>query len=311
MEQLPNSPHTLRAGFDHQILPFSARYVPYLPIELPHQQEVRALTVPRHGIRRRAVRQVAVLEVAGRLSDVVDELGHAIRLALAHGPRGVVCDLSAVLPGGEPIAVEMLAAAGHHVRDWPGIPVAVACPDPAVRDALSAHPMGRHLIVTDSLFSALTAVLATPYLMVQCLTLAPHPTAPRASRNFVTRTLLDWQLEQAVPAVSRAVGELVTSSSIHAGTDIDISLVWDRGALRLTVRDHGPALPGQASHLDVQKRGLTVVTGLSRSCGVLPADDGGQVLWAVFDAPRTPAPSPRSTSAARPVDEVAGIATPI
>ena len=69
--------------------------------------------------------------------------------------------------------------------------MAVACPDPALRDALSAHPMGRHLIVTDSLFSALTAVLATPYLMVQCLTLAPHPTAPRASSNFVTRTLLE------------------------------------------------------------------------------------------------------------------------
>ena len=311
MEQLPNSPHTLRAGVDHQILPFSARYAPYIPVEMPNQQEVRPLAVPRHGIRSRAVRQVAVLEVAGRLSDVVDELGHAIRLALAHGPRGVVCDLSAVLPGADPVAVQMLASAGHHVRDWPGIPVAVASSDPALRDALSAHPMGRHLIVADSLFSALTAVLATPYLMVQCLTLAPHPTAPRASRNFVKRTLLDWHLEQAVPAVSQGVSELVTSSSIHAGTDIDISLVWDRGALRLTVRDHGPALPGQASHLDVQKRGLTVVTGLSRSCGILPADDGGQVLWAVFDAPRTPAPSLRSTPASRPVTQDAGIATPL
>jgi hypothetical protein len=48
-----------------------------------------------------------VREVAGRLSDVVEELDQAIEQALADGPRGVVCDLSAVTEGAEPGATSV------------------------------------------------------------------------------------------------------------------------------------------------------------------------------------------------------------
>ena len=287
MVQQRRNRQNLRADFDHHIVPFPTRYAHYVPAEVPAQSAGGLATGPQVRVRRRAIRQVTVLEVAGRLNDVVEELDRAIQVALAQGPRGVVCDLSAVLKGAEPVAVEVLATAGRHVRDWPGIPVAVACPDPGVREALRTHPLGGHLIVTDSLFSASTAVLETPYLMVQCLRLAPHPTAPRASREFVTRTLLDWQLSRVIPFASLVVGELVASSSVHAGTDIDLSVTWDREALRLTVGDHGPALRGQRpSDPDLRGRGLTVVAGLSRAFGVLPTDDGGKVVWAVFEASR-------------------------
>ena len=238
--------------------------------------------------RSHAIRQVMVVEVAGRLSDVVDDLDRTIQLALADAPRGVVCDLTSVLEGADPAAVEVFATAGRHVRDWPGIPVAVACPDSQVREALAAHPLGGHLIVTESLFSAVAAVLATPTLSVESRRLAPHPTAPRASRDFVTRTLLDWRLGRVIPFASLVVCELVSSSTINAGTDIDLSVVWDRGALRLTVRDHGPALPDQRpAALDLHRRGLTVVAGLSRAFGVLPTADGGKVAWAVLEALRS------------------------
>ncbi len=50
-------------------------------------------------MRTYAVDQVVVIEVAGPLSDVVEDLHHAIKLALAEVPRGVVCDLSSVLEG--------------------------------------------------------------------------------------------------------------------------------------------------------------------------------------------------------------------
>src|SRR5665811_1250351 len=257
-----------------------ARFAADVPAERPTQSVSHQATGPQVQLRRRALRQVLVLEVVGSLGDVVEDLDHAIQLALADGPRGVVCDLSAVLEGAEPAAVEVLATAGRHVRDWLGIPVAVACPDPRVREALRAHPLGGHLIVTVSLFSAISAVLATPTLAIHSLHLAPHPTAPRASRDFVTRTLLDWRLGRVIPFASLVVSELVASSSVNAGTDMDLSVVWNRGALRLAVRDHGPALPGQlASAVDLHGRGLNVVTGLSRTFGVLPTSDGGKVVW--------------------------------
>ena len=261
------------------------------PTEILAESAGRPARLPQVQFRRRVLRQVLVLEVVGPLGDVVEDLDQAIQLALADGPRGVVCDLSAVLEGAEAAAVEVLATAGRHVRDWPGIPVAVACPDPRVREALRAHPLGGHLIVTVSLFSAVSAVLATPTLAIQSLHLAPHPTAPRASRDFVTRTLLDWRLGRVIPFASLVVSELVASSSVNVGTDIDLSVTWDRGALRLTVQDHGPALSHQPySHLDPHERVLAVVAGLSRAFGVLPTADGGRVVWAVLNAPQ-PRPS--------------------
>jgi hypothetical protein len=228
-----------------------------------------------------------VVEVAGRLSDGVDELDRAVQLALADGPRGVVCDLTGVLEDAAAVAVEVLAMTGRHVRDWPGVAVAVACPDRQVRDGLEAHPLGAHLIVRASLFSAVTAVLATPTVTVEWLHLAPHPTAPRVAREFVTRTLLDWRLGRTIPFATLVVGELVASSSVNAGTDIDLSVSWNQGALRLAVRDHGPGLLGKEQTVPhLRGRGLTVLAGLSRAFGVIPTDDGGKVVWAVLEAPR-------------------------
>ena len=237
-------------------------------------------------MRTHAVGQVTILEVAGLLSDVVQDLDDAIRQALAAGPRGVVCDLTAVLESDNAGAVDLLASAGRHVRDWPGIPVAVACPDPEVRAALSAHPLGRHLIVTESTPGAMSAVLWTHAPTIEWLQLAPHPNSSRVSRDFVRRTLSDWQLGGAIPSASLVVSELVTNSTVHAGTDIELSLAWDGPALRLTVQDHSPGLPHQRqAGLEVHGRGLTIVAGLCRAFGILPTADGGKVVWAVLEVP--------------------------
>ena len=230
-------------------------------------------------MRTYAVDHVVVLEAAGLLADVVEDLDRAIQLALSDGPPGVVCDLSAVLEGAAAGAVQELAMAGRHVRDWPGIPVAVACPDPHVRAALAAHPMGVHLIVTESILGAMSAVLLTPTPAIEWLHLSPQPDSSRASRDFVTHALLDWGLGPLIPSASVVVSELVTNSTVHAGTEIDLSIAWDRQALRLTVRDHSPLQPRQRqAGLDLHGRGLTIVAGFSHAFGVLPTADGGKVV---------------------------------
>lgn len=288
VQQLGRS-HDLLPDFDHHLIPFPTRLSAYTPAG-PTARSARLATGRQGQFRERAIRQVTVLEVTGRLGDVIEDLDGAIQVALAEGPRGVVCDLSAVIEDTDPGALEMLATAGRHVRDWPGTPVAVACPDPQVREALRVHPVGGHLIVTESMFSAVSAVLATPTLVVEQLSLAAHPTAPRASREFVTRTLRDWHLDAISPFASLVVSELVANSSVGAGTDIDLSVTWNLGALRLTVRDRGPALPGQRPPApDLQGRRFTaVVAGRSRTFGALPTADGGRVVWAVLEAPRQP-----------------------
>lgn len=286
-------PHALEPDSDHQVIALLPRLAARAPADRPARSDRRAEPTPRAQFSARTIRQVAVLEVAGQLGDVAKDLDHALRLAIADQPRGVVLDLSSVLGAVEPAAVEVLATAGRYVRDWPGIPLAVVCPDRHLREALSAHLLGRHLIAADSLFCALTEVLATPALTARTLRLAPHPTAPHAARNFVIRILQQWQLSPIVPLATRVVSELVASSSVHAGTDIELSIVWDRGALRLAVTDQGPALAGQPhSDPDLYEPGLSVVGRLSRTCGFLPTANGGTQTWAVLDAPRSPTAGP-------------------
>jgi hypothetical protein len=281
--------HELDADSDHHVLRFPDRRPAWEPTDLPDKSAGHPATTRREQVSTRTIRQVTVLGVGGRLSHVVEDLDRAIELALAEAPRGVVCDLSAAHEGDEPVAVDMLATAGRHVRDWPAIPVVIACPDPHLREALHAHPLGRHLILAESLFCAVSAVLAAPTLTVEKLRLAPHPTAPHATRNFVTHTLLDWQLNRVAPFASLVASELVASSSINTGTDMDVSLAWNHGALRLAVRDQGPGLPGQPpSGHDLAGQSLTVVAAHSRAFGVLPTKNGGKVVWAVLEAPASP-----------------------
>jgi hypothetical protein len=287
VEQQPSSTQDLTTDFADRVVPLPVREAPCAPAEIAVPPVVPGSAFGQALPRTRVIRDVAVIEAAGPLCEVVQELDRAIEVALAGGPRGVVCDLSNVVEAADSRALEMLARAGRHVRDWPGTPVAVACPNHRVREYLRAHPLGGHLILTASLFSAISEVLETPSIAVQALHLSAHPTAPRAARDFVTRTLLDWRLGRVIPFASLVVGELVASSSMCAGTDIDLSVLWNLGVLRLTVRDDGPALPSQ-THCgpDLHGRGLTVVAGLTRAFGVLPAAGGGKVVWAVLDAPR-------------------------
>lgn len=279
--------HDIPRHSDHHLALLTNGFAPYVPVDFPPRSPDRAEVSARVGVRRHVIRQVTILEVAGRLSDVVQDLDHEIQVALAEGPRGVVCDLTGVLENAAPSAVEVLATAGRHVRDWPGIPVCVACPNAQLRELLAAHRLGGYLMLTASLLTGITSVLATPVLAVRRLPLAAHPTALRSARDFVTGTLQEGLLGSAAPFASRVVRELVASSCTEAGTEMDVSLAWDRGALRLAVRDHGPALSGQRPcALDLHGRTLTVVAGLSRAYGVLPTNDAGRVAWAVLDAPR-------------------------
>ncbi len=194
-------------------------------------------------VRARSVGHVVVLDVAGRLSDVVDDVDRAARFALAGQPRGVVCDLSRVTDVSAAGALRGLALNGRHPRDWPGVPLAIAGLSQRGGAALSLKPLGGHLMVTASVRQALSMVLQASLPAVQSLRLAPHPTAPRAARDFVSRTLLDWRMSRHLSAACLVVSELVTNAMTHAGTDIDLTVSEHRRDIRVAVRDGSPDLP--------------------------------------------------------------------
>ena len=182
-----------------------------------------------------------------------------------------------------------LASAGRHPRDWPGVPVAVTCLGSRGGQTLRTNPLGGHLMVTASLPPALSAILQAARPAVVSRRLAPHPTAPRASRDLVSRTLLEWRLSQQITDACLVVSELVTNAMIHTGTDIDLIVAEHRRSVRIAVRDHGHDLPvEQHGRSDEHGRGLAIVAELSSAWGVLPHADGGKVVWAVLDAAARP-----------------------
>lgn len=245
---------------------------------------------PTSTVRPHTVGQVVVLEAGGALSDVVEDLDRATCVALARGPRGVVCDLSGAIEVQAPGALRRLATNGQHPRDWPGVPVAIAGLHPRFHEPLTAMPLGGHLEVTANLRQALSLVLATPCPAVQSLRLAPHPIATRAARDFVNRTLLDWNLATHVPAASLVLSELVLTAIAHTQSDIDVTVSAHRGTVRVAVRNRGPR-PSLDYPRDLGPDGqsLTMIARLSSAWGVLPTAEGRQIVWAVLDASCQPA----------------------
>jgi anti-sigma regulatory factor (Ser/Thr protein kinase) len=154
---------------------------------------------------------------------------------------------------------------------------------------LRSNAVGGHLIVTGSLPPALSAILQAARPAAVSRRLAPHPTAPRAARDLVSRSLLEWRLSQQIPDACLVVSELITNAMIHAGTDIDLTLAEHRRSVRIAVRDHSHDLPvEQHGRSEEHGRGLAIVAELSSTWGVLPHADGGKVVWAVIDAAARP-----------------------
>jgi hypothetical protein len=255
-------------------------------------RQVGVESVPGQGtwqparVRTLTVGQVRVLAVSGALSDAVGDVAAAIRYALAAGLPCVACDLSRVMALGEPGALRGLAANGKHSRDWPGIAIALAGLSPPASDTVIGMPMGRHLALTRTLAAALRHLESLPDPRVSSQRLTPRATAPRASRDFVSRTLLDWRLPQRIPAACLVVSELVTRAMIHSCSDIGVDIAESHGALRLSVRDSAAGRPEGpvCSDRGTEHHAVGVVTALCATSGVLTSADGGRSVWAVLDA---------------------------
>ncbi len=209
----------------------------------------------------------------------------AVLMTLADSCRPVVVDMT-TLPGSpSSTALSRLGGLGALAWQWPATPIAVACPSAQVRTAVQRLPSGEHLAVTASLHEALTILTGLPEQVSVELRLAPHPTAPRAARDFVSRTFLDWGVARNIPGACLVASELVTNAMVHARTNLTLSLTHADRRLRIAVRDASSDEPRPRRPHPERRggRGLQIVGSVARSWGVLPTRDGGKVVWAVTD----------------------------
>ena len=158
-------------------------------------------------------------------------------------PAAVICDLSDVRGPVDSPAVRRLALLGAQVRQWPGIPIGLICPDRDVREGLARAAEGRHLAIAETgsaVWGELSAGAATATVRA---TLAPEPRSARAARDFVARTCSDWGCSHQVQAATLIASELVTNAVLHARTPLTMSVSRCGSQLRVEFATTTARLP--------------------------------------------------------------------
>ncbi|MEU8505673.1 ATP-binding protein [Streptomyces brevispora] len=117
-----------------------------------------------------------------------------------------------------------------------------------------------------------------------------------ASRDFVTSTLLKWELRPLVEDIKLCVSELATNALLHGvppGREFSVGIHRGEELVRLEVRDSGPGLPvvQQPGDDACSGRGLHLVRELADDFGV---DDHivGKTVRLVFKTSTAPEPAP-------------------
>ena len=247
---------------------------------LPPQVDRRRAVV----VQPRGELDIVVVAVHGCLGSALDALRDTLLMTMVGDAQAVVCDLSGTLGEAGPDTLAEVAAIGAYPRDWPAIPMVVVAPDEAMRACLIRQPLSRYLMIRGSVPEALSALAPSPRPDLSSLRLAPHPTAGRAARIFVARTCLDWSMRQGLAGACLVAGELVSNVIVRTRTPVDVSLARHENRLRLSVRDHDSHLArSEDPDGERMRRRYVLVEGFSRAWGIVPAPDGGRIVWAVLD----------------------------
>jgi hypothetical protein len=227
---------------------------------------------------------ISVVSVQGPLGEAAGPAHHAVLLELAEAPAAVLCDLSGVTGVHDRDSLERLASLGDQKRRWPGTPIAVISPDPALREGLEEAPGGHHLAIAAApadVWGSLAEGSMTATVREWMPADAP---SAHTARELVARACLDWGRSSETAAATLVVSELVTNAMAFHGFDIEVSVARCGPRLRVAVRGPRtrPAAAGDTETLDIAGPAMMLLEGVSESWGVLPARDDREVVWAVL-----------------------------
>lgn len=126
------------------------------------------------------------------------------------------------------------------------------------------------------------------------LTLAPHPTSPKAARLHVAEMLAAGPLAGLADTASLLVSEVVTNAVLHAATDIVLSCTVEEGSVCIEVRDGSPVAPTLRRYNPTAStgRGLGMVELLADEWGV-DVDENGKAVWFLLAGPQAESALPR------------------
>jgi anti-sigma regulatory factor (Ser/Thr protein kinase) len=122
--------------------------------------------------------------------------------------------------------------------------------------------------------------------------LQPDPESVTDARHFTTATLESWGLDALCDDVALVVSELVTNALRHslpprlaeAPGPIRLRLQHETSFVLCGVLDTGSEAPRrrEPDFIAETGRGLHIVESFSATWGWTPLEDGGKIVWALF-----------------------------
>jgi anti-anti-sigma regulatory factor len=223
-----------------------------------------------------------LVRVTGDLSvSSAPQVRMALMKCLVEQPDAVVLDLAG-MGVSESAAASVFQAVSRQAAVWPGTPLLLAAPLPALSRLLGGGGHGR-MAVFDSVEAAMSAPPG-PRLPAVSDMMLPVSGAPRRARDVVAGACGRWSLEHLTGRAGLIADELVTNAVVHARTMLSLRLTLSGRHLLLAVRDGSaevPRLPCPASTDPDAPRGLLLVDAMSARWGSHPTRDG-KVVWATL-----------------------------
>jgi anti-anti-sigma regulatory factor len=200
----------------------------------------------------------------------------ALLKAVAEQPDAIIADVSALrVP--DDVVLSLFPAMARHAAAWPGVPLLLAAPNPALAAALDRTATCRFLPVLGSVEQACRERDRAPR---QRLTerIEAGSQAIRVARALTAEACNRWGLTRLRDIAELVVTELASNAVRHCGGTIDISISARKRFLHLSIRDRSTAPPVRGHG---EGRGLLLVEAFATAWGCTTLTDG-KVVWATL-----------------------------
>jgi anti-anti-sigma regulatory factor len=168
------------------------------------------------------------------------------------------------------------------VQQWPEVPIALVCPNSAVRQRLADLSVARYVPVYPDVAAAAAAIRDGTYRYLHRARerFEPRPSSVSSALLFVHEHLVAWSMDDKIPVASTVVNVFAENALSHTTDGFDVRLEGTDDEVLIAVSDcsRAPAARRERPR-GSSLAGLDIVSGLCRRWGNTPTPTG-KTVWA-------------------------------
>lgn len=231
-------------------------------------------------------RTLVVRPVGELTPKTYEQLRDYLLKCAAQEPAAIVVDLASMRTTIASL-LTVFPTVRDRIRDWPGVPLALAAAQQPLRTLLDVSAVRRFVSTYHSVSDALDGLDAAPRRHRRQVQLPCEAASARLARQLVELTCHQWGIGATAPAAVVVASELTDNMVHHARSEGWLRLELHSNRLTVAVADADPRPPQlRVPNLHAPGgRGLLLIDKLSRAWGTASRIPAGKVVWAVLTVP--------------------------